>query len=97
MSDTSKTFLWIPRQSILKTAKDRLEQSKSWASTKHYDYAFHLRSQAEVLIELLEEADCGSTGGFADKVIRGKRLYQHEIYRYHKDLEGRLRWLELEP
>lgn len=85
MAKRAKTAFTFERQTILKAALFNLEQVKQWADMGLYGNAAKYSAKAEACIELLEVADCGSTGGFDVGQDREKNWTLEMRYRWLKE------------
>lgn len=76
----------IFRSTILKMIESELQSIAQWAGMAIWENAAKYAARAEVLIELLEIDDCGSTGGFDTQRNQGRRGF-HTLY-------SRYEWLK---
>jgi len=83
--------LTVSRKKILEKIRDFLDTKKQWLKYDDPDNALKYHIKAEAFIELLEELDCGSCGGYGIRrgVQQDQRNYQH--------LENRYKWLLSAP
>lgn len=92
----------VRRQTILWQIEELLSEADGWARNKRFDryHAEHTLcciAQAEILIDLLEILDCGSTGGYGQMNRRGKLIAQDRIMPGKRTLIDRWKWLKAMP
>lgn len=81
----------ITRDSLLGTIEFQLEMVDQWSRRQAWNWAAHYHARAEMLIELLEVSDCGSSGGFADGQLDRNRRDLHDRFEWLKQSRGELR------